>query len=248
MNLLRRHQNLVFVTAGLVLPLALVAIMVPFRSNFADPAAALVLVAAIVAVAVVGNRGAGFVAALSAAVWFDFFLTRPYEKFAITQRADIETTVCLFAVGLVVTELAARNRRHREIATEESDYVGLIYRISELAVSGAAPNQVVEVAVRELSDLLHLRACRYEAGRPTRPAMQIENDGHVRIAGALWAVDVMGLPGPELQLLVRSGGVTQGRFVLKPTPGYPVELQRRVVAVAIADQVGAVVRPYLRSA
>jgi len=248
MNLLRRHQNLVFVTAGLVLPLALVAIMVPFRSNFADPAAALVLVAAIVAVAVVGNRGAGFVAALSAAVWFDFFLTRPYEKFAITQRADIETTVCLFAVGLVVTELAARNRRHREIATEESDYVGLIYRISELAVSGAAPNQVVEVAVRELSDLLHLRACRYEAGRPTRPAMQIENDGHVRIAGALWAVDVMGLPGPELELLVRSGGQTQGRFVLKPTPGYPVELQRRVVAVAIADQVGAVVRPYLRSA
>jgi len=248
MNSLRRHQNLVFVTAGLVLPLALVAIMVPFRSNFADPAAALVLVAAIVAVAVVGNRGAGFVAALSAAVWFDFFLTRPYEKFAITQRADIETTVCLFAVGLVVTELAARNRRHREIATEESDYVGLIYRISELAVSGAAPNQVVEVAVRELSDLLHLRACRYEAGRPTRPAMQIENDGHVRIAGALWAVDVMGLPGPELELLVRSGGQTQGRFVLKPTPGYPVELQRRVVAVAIADQVGAVVRPYLRSA
>ena len=248
MNSLRRHQNLVFVTAGLVLPLALVAIMVPFRSNFADPAAALVLVAAIVAVAVVGNRGAGFVAALSAAVWFDFFLTRPYEKFAITQRADIETTVCLFVVGLVVTELAARNRRHREIATEESDYVGLIYRISELAVSGAAPNQVVEVAVRELSDLLHLRACRYEAGRPTRPAMQIENDGHVRIAGALWAVDVMGLPGPELELLVRSGGQTQGRFVLKPTPGYPVELQRRVVAVAIADQVGAVVRPYLRSA
>ena len=248
MNLLRRHQNLVFVTAGLVLPLALVAIMVPFRSNFADPAAALVLVAAIVAVAVVGNRGAGFVAALSAAVWFDFFLTRPYEKFAITQRADIETTVCLFAVGLVVTELAARNRRHREIATEESDYVGLIYRISELAVSGAAPNQVVEVAVRELSDLLHLRACRYEAGPPTRPAMHLENDGHVLIAGAVWAVDVMGLPGPELELLVRSGGQTQGRFVLKPTPGYPVELQRRVVAVAIADQVGAVVRPYLRSA
>ena len=45
MNSFRRHQNLVFVIAGLVLPLAMVAIMVPFRSDFADPAAALVLVA-----------------------------------------------------------------------------------------------------------------------------------------------------------------------------------------------------------
>ena len=248
MNSFRRHQNLVFVIAGLVLPLAMVAIMVPFRSDFAGPAAALVLVAVIVAVAVVGNRGAGFVATVSATVWFDFFLTRPYERFAITHRPDIETAVSLFVVGLVVTELAARNRRHREIATEESDYVGLIYRISELAVSGAPADSVIEEAVRALSDLLHLRACRYESGPPTRPAIQIENDGHVLIAGAVWAVDVVGLPGPQLELLVRSGGQTQGRFVLTPSPGYPVTLQRRVVAVAIADQVGAVVRPQLRSA
>jgi hypothetical protein len=30
-------------------------------------------------------------AALSAGVWFDFFLTRPYERFAINDRADIDT-------------------------------------------------------------------------------------------------------------------------------------------------------------
>ena len=205
-------------------------------------------VAVIVAVAVVGNREAGFVATVSATVWFDFFLTRPYERFAITHRPDIETAVSLFVVGLVVTELAARNRRHREIATEESDYVGLIYRISELAVSGAPAGSVIEEAVRALSDLLHLRACSYESGPPTRPAIQIANDGHVLIAGAVWAVDVVGLPGPQLELLVRSGGQTQGRFVLTPSPGYPISLQRRVVAVAIADQVGAVVKPQLRSA
>jgi K+-sensing histidine kinase KdpD len=248
MNSFRRYENPLIVLAGLVLPLAIVAILVPFRSNFADPAAALVLVAVIVAVAVVGNRGAGFVATVSATVWFDFFLTRPYERFAITHRPDIETTVSLFVVGLAVTELAARNRRHREIATEESDYVGLIHRISELAVSGTPASVVVDDASRELGALLSLRACRYEPGRPTRPAMQIESDGQVLIAGATWAVDIMGLPGPELELPVRSGGQTQGRFVLTPTPGYPVALERRVVAVAIADQVGALVRLQLRSA
>src|SRR5271156_3582946 len=148
MNSFRRYENPMVVLAGLVLPLAIVAILVPFRSNFAGPAAALVLVAVIVAVAVVGNRGAGFVATLSATVWFDFFLTRPYERFAITHRPDIETAVSLFVVGLVVTELAARNRHHRAVATEESDYVGLIYRISELAVSGTPAGAVVEEAVR----------------------------------------------------------------------------------------------------
>jgi hypothetical protein len=58
----------------------------------------------------------------------------------------------------------------------------------------------------------------------------------------------MGLPGPELELLVRSRGRTQGRFILTPTPGHPIELQRRVVAVAIADQVGGAVASQLRSA
>ena len=211
MDSLRRHRNQAAVVAGLVLPLAVVAILVPFRSNFVGPAAALVLVAVIVAVAVVGNRVAGFVATVSATVWFDYFLTRPYGKLTITHRPDIETTVSLFVVGLVVTELAARNRRHREVATEESDYVGLLYGISELVVSGAPADVVVERVGRELSDLLHLRACRYESGSPPRPALQIANDGQVLIAGAVWAVDVMGLPGPELQLPVRGGG-TPGPF------------------------------------
>ena len=91
-----------------------------------------VLVALIVAIAVLGDRRSGFLATASATLWFDFFLTRPYEKFAITQHADIEIAVSLFVVGLIVTELAARNRHHFAVATEESNYVGLIYRISEL--------------------------------------------------------------------------------------------------------------------
>jgi hypothetical protein len=55
----------------------------------------------------------------------------------------------------------------------------------------------------------------------------------------------MGLPGPEIELLVQNQGRTLGRFVLTPTPGYPVSRERRVVAVAIADQVGASMRPLL---
>lgn len=133
MERIRLHRDQMALLAGIVLPLAVAGILVPFRSSFANTAAALILVAVIVAVAAIGNRVAGFVATVSATVWFDFFLTRPYEKLDITHRPDIETAVCLFVVGIIVTELAARNRHHHAAAVEEADFVGLIHDVSELA-------------------------------------------------------------------------------------------------------------------
>ena len=78
--------------------------------------------------------------------------------------------------------------------------------------------------------------------------MRLEHDGQVLLGGRLWGVDRMGLPGPAMELLVQHRGETLGRFILTPTPGFEVPLQPRVVAVALADQVGAALRPWLRSA
>jgi K+-sensing histidine kinase KdpD len=50
---------------------------VPFRASFPNTDAALALLLVVVAVAANGYRLAGYLAALAAAVWFDFFLTRP---------------------------------------------------------------------------------------------------------------------------------------------------------------------------
>ena len=61
------------VLAGLVGPLALTAVLVPFRTSFPNTDAALALVLVVVAVAANGNRLAGVLAALSAAVWFDVY-------------------------------------------------------------------------------------------------------------------------------------------------------------------------------
>jgi hypothetical protein len=248
MDRFRSHRDSVATIAALVLPLGIAAILVPFRSSFATPASALVLVAVVVGVAALGNRGAGLLATVSATLWFDFFLTRPYERLAITHRPDVETAVSLFVVGVVVTELAARNRHHSQAATEGSESVGLIHVISELVALGAPANEVIERVRIELIELLHLRDCRYESRVPERPRVRIEPDGHVLLAGGVWGVHRVGLPGPELELLVQGRGRTLGRFVLKPTPGYPVSKQRRVVAVALAAQVGAALVPELRSA
>jgi hypothetical protein len=76
---------------------------------------------------------------------------------------------------------------------------------------------------------------------------RIEHDGQVILGGRIWGVHKVGLPGPEIELVVQSRGQTLGRFVLTPTAGYPVSRERRVVAVALADQAGAALRPQLHT-
>ena len=104
------------VAAALAAPLALIAILVPFRASFPNTDAALTLILVVVAVAAIGYRLAGVLAALLAAAWFDFFLTYPYERFNITRRADIETTILLLVIGVAVTELAVWGRQQHAAA------------------------------------------------------------------------------------------------------------------------------------
>ncbi|MFF7295447.1 DUF4118 domain-containing protein [Streptomyces sp. NPDC008265] len=65
--------------AALLVPFLVALALVPIRTDLSATNAALVLVVAVVAVAAVGTRAAGALAALSAAAWFDFFLTEPYS-------------------------------------------------------------------------------------------------------------------------------------------------------------------------
>ncbi len=224
---------------GVVAPLVVTASLVPARASLAGTAAALVLVALIAAIAILGNRVAGFLASAFSGLWFDFFLTRPYERFTISHRPALETTISLFVVGLIVTELAARGRHHREVADEEADYVALIHDLGEMVARGEPTERVVERASNELIHLLHLRRCAYHAGVPGPNHTTVLSNGQVVHGGLRWGISTMGLPGPEVDLLVHYGGRTLGRFVLGPTPGWPVTRERMIVAVAIASQTGA---------
>jgi hypothetical protein len=241
-------RSWIAVGSGLLVPVAISVALVPFRTDFASPAAALVLVLVVVAVACFGNRVAGTIAALSAAAWFDFFLTKPYGQFAITHRADIETTVSLFVVGIAITEIAARSRSNREVASEEAHYVALIHDFSEMVASGASPQFVIVRAAAELTGLLGLRDCRFERTMSDRHPARIEHSGVVALGGLRWGASLSGLPGREVELIVSHRGETYGRFVMVPTPGSPVPAERLVVAASVADQVGAALADQARSA
>lgn len=93
------------VAAAVIAPLVAAAVLLPFRSSWPNTNVAL-LVVVVVAVAAIGNRPAGAVAAMGAAAWFDFFFTLPYERFTIRSSADVTTFVLLLVVGVVVSQLA----------------------------------------------------------------------------------------------------------------------------------------------
>jgi hypothetical protein len=224
---------------GLLLPVAVSAVLVPFRTNFALPASALVLVLVVVAVGAFGNRFAGVLAALSSAAWFDFFLTKPYETFNITYRPDLQTEISLLVVGLAVTEIAARSRGHRQAASEEAHNVALIHDFTELVASGEPAQFVIARAASELTTLLGLRDCRFDTEMSDRHPTRIEHSGVVALGGLRWGAHLSGLPGREVELIVQFRGERFGRFVMTPTPGAPVSSDRLLVAAFIADQVGA---------
>jgi Domain of unknown function (DUF4118) len=237
----RMRPDRMAVFAGVAAPLAVSAVLVPFRASFPNTDAALALVLVIVAVAATGNRLAGLAAAVSAAVWFDFFLTTPYERFTITRHTDIETTVLILAVGAAVTEIAVRGRQYHADAARRAGYLDGMNAAARAVATGTEPQAVIAQVCGQLTRLLSLAACRYQEGAagiggPPR----LLRDGLVVFGDEIWDTELGGLPpGVDTELLVEAGGLLQGRFLLTPGRGTRSTLEQRLVAVALADQAGA---------
>ncbi len=237
----RLSRDRLAVAAGLLGPLALAAILIPFRAHFPNTDAALVMLLMVVAVAAAGNRLAGYLAAVSAAVWFDFFLTRPYERFTINRQIDIETTVLLLVIGVAVTELAVWGRREHAAASRRAGYLDGISGTVAAVAAGESPTDLTDQVARQLTRVLSLRSCRWQygvagLGHPAR----LLHDGRVRAGDRIWAAESAGLPaGTETELLVETGGLLQGRFLLTPQPDSRPTREQLLVAIALAEQVGA---------
>jgi hypothetical protein len=225
--------------AALAAPFLVALALVPFRTALSHANAALVLVVAVVAVAALGSRTAGAVGALSAAAWYDFFLTRPYQSFDITASADIETAVLLLAVGMIVAQLAARTRRLEVITVTDAAHLARIHRTAALAQSANSADTVADHVRTELTDLLGLRSCRFEYGTLLGRPPRLEKDGSVTVGRHSWNPDTDGRPGGEIELRAYGNGRYLGRFMLTPGPGPVPSLQARLVAVTLADQAGA---------
>jgi Domain of unknown function (DUF4118) len=231
-------RNRVAALAALVVPLAVLAVALPFRASWSNTNVALLLVVAVVGVAAIGSRIAGALAAVWAAIWFDFFFTVPYERFTIRSSADLTTAVLLLLVGLAVSQLAARARRLQVIAITDAGYLAAIHETAALAQSAKSADVVVDHVKELLVSLLDLEGSRFEYGALLGHPPRLERDGTVVVGRSRCDVEQSGLPPEEIELRTFGHGQYYGRFMLTPRQGSKPSLQARLVAVTLADQAG----------
>ncbi|MCJ1675972.1 DUF4118 domain-containing protein [Streptomyces sp. APSN-46.1] len=234
-----RLRDRMALLAALAVPFLVALALVPFRTDLSATNAALIMVLAVVAVASLGTRAAGALGALSAAAWFDFFLTEPYQRFTIRDREDIETSVLLLVVGLIVSQLSVRARRLRTAVATDTAYLDALQSTARLAEDGGSPEVVVEHVRRELIGLLGLRGCRFEYGTLMGHLPRMEHDGGVWLRRDDLITEYADWPEGETELRVIGGGHYYGRFHLDARPGPLPPEQARQVAVVLAAQAGA---------
>ncbi|MET8641858.1 DUF4118 domain-containing protein [Streptomyces sp. NPDC004675] len=228
------------VVAGLMAPFVVALALLPFRTDLSHTDSALVFVVVVVAIASIGSRAAGVLAALSAAAWFDYVLTRPYWTFGITDSSDLGTALLLLVVGLIVSRLAVRARRLEAITDTDAEYLARIHATAVLARSAGSADVVVGHVRGELTEVLGLRDCRFEFGTLPGQPPRLRQDGTLTVGGRRRALDADSRPEGEIELRVHGNGRCQGRFMLTPGAGPVPPLLARLVAVTLAGETGAV--------
>jgi uncharacterized protein DUF4118 len=219
---------------------AAAAALVAVRGEVPNADVALVLVVFVVLGAALGGRGAGVVSALVAALSFNFFHTEPYNTLRVASADDIETTALLVVVGLAVGEITVRARRVSTLRDDDWIQMRRLQRVAELASRGHEPDDLLLVVTAELIDMLRLQDCPYEPA-PFRSVLpRLERSGHVTTIEHRYIDNGFELPRYGVELSVVGNGGIIGRFVLAPTPGTAVSRERRILALALADQLGAV--------
>ena len=150
---------------AVVLPLVSCAILSTFRDTITAATAVLILVLWVVAAAASGDRLAGLLAAVSGGVWFDFFLTEPYQRFTIADSDDIEATVLLVVIGACVTEIALWGHRQQGRAARRSGYLeGVLGTAKVVSEGDTPPSALIEIVARQITDVLGADTCRFVAG------------------------------------------------------------------------------------
>ena len=221
------------------------AFLIPFRGELSTATIALVLVVPVVVAAVIGGPIAGAFAAIVATFSFDFFFTQPYNSMRIQSADDVEATVLMLVCGIIVGFVSSWGRRGHHAADIGSSDIRRIHKVAEAVAAGWSTSEVEFLACTAITEVLHLRDCRFEAA-PIDDEVDLpvlERNGRINRREYRFTREGFELPESGVQLAVFARGQQVGRLVMTPTPGAGASLEQRVVAVAIADQLGGAFIP-----
>jgi two-component system sensor histidine kinase KdpD len=222
---------------GSLAVILLAAALVPLRDHLPNAEFALAFVIPVLFAAVIGGRIAGICTAVVAALTFDFVYTQPYLSLRIESKDDVWTFVVLLIVALVAAEVGIRARRGSVAAQESRAELNRLLRVVELAARGVDDDDVVSSARAELIGLFGLVDCVYERER-TGPEMPRLGQRGALENTQLVAWGEFVLPTGGVEVPVRGRGQDLGRLVLYAADATRAPVEKRLVAVAIADEVG----------
>jgi hypothetical protein len=232
-------RSLLAVSLGGMVALAVAGLLVPVRDVVDNANVALLLAVVVVAAAASGGRLAGAVTAVLAAVAFDVAHTQPYGSLKVANGDDLLAGLLLVVVGLVAGELAERlhaaHRRRSQLGELQR-----LRRVAVRATSGDSSEDLTLQVGAELLECLQLRDCWYELAPFLAELPRLEPDGSLSSRTYRWAAGGFELPRDGVVIPLWAGGRLLGRFVLAPTPGVGVSVERRLVALALVDQLAVV--------
>lgn len=237
--LLRHRPAVLILAAGS--PLLLCAIVAQFRDSVTPATAALGLVLVVVAFAATGDRYAGVAAAVSGGAWFDYFLTAPFNRFAIEDPDDVEVAVLLVLVGLAVTELTLWGSRQQANASNRTGYLDGVMATAQIMAGQFSSAALADHVAAQITGLLDVDSCRFVAKTTLPPQSAVlDADGEVTARGAKINIDRDGLPTMEETVLqIQYQGVIFGHFLITAaTRVVRPSLEQRRVAALLAYQVG----------
>jgi K+-sensing histidine kinase KdpD len=136
----------------------------PFRATIGLENVVILYLLVVVAAAGIGGRAAGMVAALSAALAYDYFLTTPYHTLVIDTLAQVVTVALLVAAGILVSIGGRVRRRSAAVANAHAKAIRLLHRVTETAAVGGAVDRVAAEGLHELLDARRVSILRRSPG------------------------------------------------------------------------------------
>lgn len=184
----------------------------------------LLFLPAVLGAAVLAGRGPALFAAFASALAYNFFFTAPRMTLHVDDPNDLVTILVLFAVALVVSQLAASVRAQARLAAGHAARNATIAGFSRELLGCSNEAQIAELATRQLGDVFGCNAILVSGAERSQPIAAIS--GQITLTPGDLAVAA----------LVLESGERAGRGVDRAVPSewqfHPVRSGQKVITAA----------------
>lgn len=196
----RQKQGHGYVAALLacLLTTGLVCLLTPF---FDLSNVVMLYLLAVVLIAVRFGRGPGVLASLVSVATFDFFFVPPRLSLSVSDTQYLLTFAVMFAVALIISQLAARLRFEANIATYRERRTRALYELGRELAAALTANQIIDIAVSRLQPLFNASIVLLTPN--SQEQLRAENDSTAQadLGVAQWVYDKQQAAGLGTQTL-----------------------------------------------